>query len=366
MLASISEDGIPDLQRRLIELTPDACVELPGVGYLAMREYEAYVGRHPRTGEEIPVPAKKVIFFQRAVPTIKGKGAEKPRKVVQVEEKLGAAITQAFEPLGRAFISGVGLFFRHEKPERVGRNPTTGKTMVIPARTVTSFQASPALGRRFSGQNTEPLPDEQLAPLLDGLDSRPLNAGAIAEALIRADRDGSDFEPYPWPLPEALKKVRDACARASDSAQLAFGFLPDEGQVDDALEELGLEPDDSPEWLPFSFGDGEAVTEPHGSRWVLRADEVDQVDPKAFWADPSAHEPWASVPLSVWLRLHAFEALLLGAAGDRFMLSPAQAERTEHQISALVSDFGGLWPEHDFAAALRLPVMRALRPLLPG
>ena len=39
-------------------------VELRGFGTFAMRHYEAYRGRNPRTGEVIDVPKKRLPFFK--------------------------------------------------------------------------------------------------------------------------------------------------------------------------------------------------------------------------------------------------------------------------------------------------------------
>jgi len=39
-------------------------VEIRGFGTFEMRKYEAYRGRNPQSGQEIPVVAKKVPFFK--------------------------------------------------------------------------------------------------------------------------------------------------------------------------------------------------------------------------------------------------------------------------------------------------------------
>ena len=39
-------------------------VELRGFGSFSVREYDGYMGRNPRTGEEIPVPPKRLPFFK--------------------------------------------------------------------------------------------------------------------------------------------------------------------------------------------------------------------------------------------------------------------------------------------------------------
>jgi len=39
-------------------------VELRGFGSFSVREYDGYMGRNPRTGENIPIPPKKLPFFK--------------------------------------------------------------------------------------------------------------------------------------------------------------------------------------------------------------------------------------------------------------------------------------------------------------
>lgn len=39
-------------------------VEIRGFGSFTSRPYQAYTGRNPRTGETIPVPAKRLPFFK--------------------------------------------------------------------------------------------------------------------------------------------------------------------------------------------------------------------------------------------------------------------------------------------------------------
>lgn len=38
-------------------------VEIRGFGSFEVRHYDAYTGRNPRTGEKVPVPAKRAPFF---------------------------------------------------------------------------------------------------------------------------------------------------------------------------------------------------------------------------------------------------------------------------------------------------------------
>lgn len=39
-------------------------IEIRGFGSFVVKEYEAYEGRNPKTGEKIPVPPKKLPFFK--------------------------------------------------------------------------------------------------------------------------------------------------------------------------------------------------------------------------------------------------------------------------------------------------------------
>ena len=47
-----------------------------------------------------------------------------------------------FPGLGRA---GLGFFFPHDAPERMGRNPKTGEEFRIPAKRVLKFKVSPTV-----------------------------------------------------------------------------------------------------------------------------------------------------------------------------------------------------------------------------
>lgn len=48
-------------------------------------------------------------------------------------------------------ISGFGNFTLLKKKPRLARNPKTGASAIVSARTVVSFRASPTLKRRFEG-----------------------------------------------------------------------------------------------------------------------------------------------------------------------------------------------------------------------
>jgi integration host factor subunit alpha len=48
-------------------------------------------------------------------------------------------------------ISGFGKFYRKEKSARRGRNPATGKGMILDGRTVVIFRSSPVLREKING-----------------------------------------------------------------------------------------------------------------------------------------------------------------------------------------------------------------------
>ena len=60
--AEIVVDTIFDSMRKTLE--DDQRVDLRGFGSFANKNYDAYVGRNPRTGETINVPAKRLTVFK--------------------------------------------------------------------------------------------------------------------------------------------------------------------------------------------------------------------------------------------------------------------------------------------------------------
>ena len=49
---------------------------------------------------------------------------------------------------GRISLAGLGTLNTKERAARVGRNPRTGESLNIPAKTVVTFRAAPALNDR--------------------------------------------------------------------------------------------------------------------------------------------------------------------------------------------------------------------------
>lgn len=60
-----AEEVVNLIYRRMREtLVEGGRIEIRGFGSFVVKEYEAYQGRNPKTGERIPVPPKKLPFFK--------------------------------------------------------------------------------------------------------------------------------------------------------------------------------------------------------------------------------------------------------------------------------------------------------------
>jgi integration host factor subunit beta len=74
ILALSERSGIsPELARSVVETTIDLMkqqlleggrIEIRGFGSFEMREYKAYTGRNPKTGESVSVKPKRTPFFK--------------------------------------------------------------------------------------------------------------------------------------------------------------------------------------------------------------------------------------------------------------------------------------------------------------
>jgi len=69
--AGVSKKQADRCLKAFIEAVEDALVKgeriaLPGFGIFQVRERSARKGRNPRTGEEITIPARKVVVFKPA------------------------------------------------------------------------------------------------------------------------------------------------------------------------------------------------------------------------------------------------------------------------------------------------------------
>jgi integration host factor subunit beta len=58
-------------------------IEIRGFGSFVVKEYGAYEGRNPKTGEKIPVPPKKLPFFKV--------GKELKERIDELDDKAAAA-----------------------------------------------------------------------------------------------------------------------------------------------------------------------------------------------------------------------------------------------------------------------------------
>ncbi|SPJ16171.1 integration host factor (IHF), DNA-binding protein, alpha subunit [Syntrophobacter sp. SbD2] len=70
----------------------------------------------------------------------------------QIIETLFELIKQSLQNGEDVLISGFGKFSVQEKQARIGRNPQTGETMMLPSRKVVTFKCSGVLRARMNGE----------------------------------------------------------------------------------------------------------------------------------------------------------------------------------------------------------------------
>lgn len=76
-----SEEIVNLIYRKMRDtLVSGGRIEIRGFGSFVVKEYQAYQGRNPKTGEKIPVPPKKLPFFKV--------GKELKERIDQVEGAL--------------------------------------------------------------------------------------------------------------------------------------------------------------------------------------------------------------------------------------------------------------------------------------
>ncbi len=118
------------------------------LGSFVVREYQAYEGRDPRTGETVRVPSKRLPFFKvddAMNHDVNGHGrAPTTAWLVGMIDELRAGKPVVF---GR-----MGVFFLRTKPSVRGDDPSTGTTIVIPARSVMTFAPSRQLKQKVDGR----------------------------------------------------------------------------------------------------------------------------------------------------------------------------------------------------------------------
>ena len=63
--AEITKEQADDALARIIyEIQTNDKVNLPGLGIFKLKRRAARTGRNPRTGEEVPIPARTVLTFR--------------------------------------------------------------------------------------------------------------------------------------------------------------------------------------------------------------------------------------------------------------------------------------------------------------
>jgi integration host factor subunit alpha len=72
------------------------------------------------------------------------------KEATEVVESIFEIIKSRLERGEKVKISGFGNFVVHDKRPRKGRNPQTGEAIVISARRVLSFKASPVLKKAMN------------------------------------------------------------------------------------------------------------------------------------------------------------------------------------------------------------------------
>lgn len=70
-------------------------------------------------------------------------------------EVLLEIIKNALENGEDVLVSGFGKFCVQEKKERMGRNPATGTSMILPARKIVTFKCSGVLREKLTMTNNE-------------------------------------------------------------------------------------------------------------------------------------------------------------------------------------------------------------------
>jgi nucleoid DNA-binding protein len=164
-------DAIDALAQALVASAAEEWLALPGVGWLTVKEYKAYEGRNPRTGEKVMVGAKRMLFFtvDRALyaaldPAPSGAPPSAPHEDEdedEGEDDVRERRTPGAEGLAemirtrlcageRADLPGLGAFDLLDKPARPGFDPETGSPIIVPARRVVRFTVADELTARLN------------------------------------------------------------------------------------------------------------------------------------------------------------------------------------------------------------------------
>lgn len=144
------------------KLVAGAEARIPELGSFVVREYKAYEGRNPRTAERVYLPRKRLPFFKvdsatRDYLNSRGKAPSTAWVAGLLDELRG----------GRSVVFGrLGGFLLRTKPSVLDRDPQTGRTIEIPARSVLNFFPSRQLKRTLNGDPAAPLVESAMIDAL--------------------------------------------------------------------------------------------------------------------------------------------------------------------------------------------------------
>jgi nucleoid DNA-binding protein len=124
-------DGLR-LKEMLRDGPPSRYLYVPRIGWLTVLHFKAYVGRNPRTGEAVDVPAKRQIVFvegyetedgstkalARALRNQQDRAVEDDASVVEIEPEDARTIREGLSANATFEIDGLGTFTRRKKKDR--------------------------------------------------------------------------------------------------------------------------------------------------------------------------------------------------------------------------------------------------------
>jgi nucleoid DNA-binding protein len=146
----------------LLTCEPATWLRFPGVGWLTVKEYKAYRGRDPQTGDPVVAPGPKWMPFFIVDGALKDElNGRPPRSADPDAEPMKEVQVRAVDALARQLratllagenvaIAGLGTFELFVKPGRPGVNPDTGESITIPPFTGARLKASTELKQRLA------------------------------------------------------------------------------------------------------------------------------------------------------------------------------------------------------------------------
>jgi integration host factor subunit alpha len=90
---------------------------------------------------------------ERVIDSIQAECGLPKRKSAELVEALFEFIKKTLESGDDVLISGFGKFSVRNKNQRRGRNPATGKELLLDARRVVTFKCAPVLKQRINGKS---------------------------------------------------------------------------------------------------------------------------------------------------------------------------------------------------------------------